>query len=65
MIDFDFILETVVTIFLSIYYLMEGTVKAILPMSWTPKKDLSQETVLITGAGKYASTELSIAFINT
>ena len=57
MIDFDFILETLVTICLSVYYLLEGMVKAVLPINWMPKKDLSRETVLITGAGKHQSTQ--------
>ena len=53
MIDFDFILETLVTICLSVYYLIEGMVKAVLPINWMPKKDLSLESVLFTGAGKH------------
>lgn len=52
MVDVDFILETVITIFLAIYYILEGMVKAILPSQYMPKKDITKDTVLVTGAGQ-------------
>lgn len=61
MVDFDLILETIVTIVLTLYYLIEGFVKAILPMKYMPKKDLSQDTVLITGAGMFTGAYAALA----
>lgn len=49
--DVDFILETIVTIFLTVYYILEGIVRAIVPAKFLPKKDISNDTVLVTGAG--------------
>lgn len=55
MVDVDFILETVAAVFLALYYLLEGMVKAVLPAKYQFKKDLAGQLALVTGAGKPAS----------
>lgn len=62
MVDVDFILETVISIFLTIYYILEGMVKAVLPSQYLPKKEISKDTVLVTGAGAIFITILSRSF---
>ena len=52
MVDYDFILETVITIILTLYYIIEGMVKAVLPTRYLSRKDISRDTALVTGAGK-------------
>ena len=52
MVNFDFLLQTVITIILTLYYIIEGMVKAVLPARYLPKKDISRDTALVTGAGK-------------
>ena len=51
MANLELVLEIVTTIVLSLYYILEGMVKAILPTSYLPMKDISRDTVLVTGAG--------------
>ena len=44
-------LETLTCIVLSFYYTIEGIVKAVLPARFLHQKDISKDTVLVTGAG--------------
>ena len=52
MVNFDFLLQTVITIILTLYYIIEGMVKAVLPARYLSRKDISRDTALVTGAGK-------------
>jgi len=60
MVDLAFVKETVQTMLLTLYYILVGIIKAILPAKLLPKKSVTKEKVLITGAGMY----LSLSFIN-
>ena len=51
MVNLGIIQETVVTIVLAFYYIIEGMVKAVLPARYLYRKDISRDTVLVTGAG--------------
>jgi len=63
--DMDLILETFATLALLCYYIIEGVIKAILPIKYLPKKDISNDIVLVTGAGESIISLCCINFAST
>lgn len=61
MVDWDFVKEILITLLAFIYYFLDGIVRAILPAS-VYGKDISGETVLVTGSGNGIGRLLAIMF---
>ena len=51
MFNLEAILEMIKTMVMVFYYIVSSMVKAVLPVSWQYKKDISKDTALVTGAG--------------
>ena len=52
MVDWDFVKEILITLITFVYYFLDGIIRAVLP-ACVYGKDISGETVLVTGSGKF------------